>query len=901
MNYLQKELNTLVQKDTKIFDFLQLASLDGLWYWDLEKPENEWMNARFWETLGYDPECMPHKASAWQDIIFPEDLEIATQNAQKHFEDPNYPYDQVVRYSHKKGHTVWIRCRGIAIRDEAGKPVRMLGAHNDITSQKAAEEKLRLQNLRLNTVIESAEIGIWEWNTQEKIIHYSAHCANMLGYTEEAFDQLCATGFDHELVHPDDRKAVQEAVNQLLSGKTTRHKISYRLKHQNNSWVWVTDQGKISKHSDKHDPLSVSGVRLNISVEKEKDLELQRVKDLLEKTNEAAKIGFWEVDLTTSTPYWSSVTKVIHEVPEDYLPDLETAIDFFKEGESKEQIVQAVGKAVEQGISYDLELKIITAKGNERWIRAIGTPDFKDGKCIRLYGTFQDIHTTKCTELELKKSLETNRIFVEQAPNAIAMFDTEMRYIATSQKWLEDYGLKGQKIIGHSHYDIFPEIGDDWKRKHANCLKGAISQSDASYFERSDGSGQWLTWDVRPWYKTENVIGGLLMLTADITPRKIAEIKLRESEEKLKAVFSASRQVSIIGTDTQGTITFFNKGAENLLSYKAEEMIGLQSPAIIHEEEEVVKRGEELTKKFGKTIAGFDVFVEYAKRGQYESREWTYVRKDGSKFPVQLVVTEMRNTQNEISGFLGIASDISKIKEVEKEMVSLLDISNEQNKRLLNFAHIVSHNLRSHSGNFSMLLNFLEKDDTEETRNELFPMLRSSSDSLEETVRHLNEVVGIHTRIEENLKPIPLDHFVENAIANVKALLLDVEGKIENEVPKNILVKAVPAYLESALLNFLTNAIKYRAKDRPPLIRLSVKHKEKKVVLSIADNGMGIDMHKHGAKLFGMYKTFHGNKDARGIGLFITKNQIEAMGGKIEVESAVGKGTTFKISLNESV
>lgn len=142
-HYLKQELYNLMQSDSFLFEFLQEGSLDGLWYWDLENQENEWMSPRFWQTLGYDPNEKKHLAKEWQDLIHPDDLEIAIQNFIRHSEDPSHPYDQVVRYRHKNGSTVWIRCRGIVIRDSHGKPVRMLGAHTDITKQKQAEEKLR--------------------------------------------------------------------------------------------------------------------------------------------------------------------------------------------------------------------------------------------------------------------------------------------------------------------------------------------------------------------------------------------------------------------------------------------------------------------------------------------------------------------------------------------------------------------------------------------------------------------------------------------------------------------------------------------------------------------------------------------------------------------------------------
>ncbi|MEM6690638.1 MAG: PAS domain-containing protein, partial [Planctomycetota bacterium] len=148
-HYLKQELYALIQSGPEIFDFLQNGSLDGIWYWDLENPDEEWMSDRFWTVLGYTPEEKPHKASAWQDMIDPEDLLIASENLRRHAADPDYPYDQVVRYRHKEGHMVWVRCRGLAIRDENGVPRRMLGAHTDLTSLMRVEQSLVIANEKL--------------------------------------------------------------------------------------------------------------------------------------------------------------------------------------------------------------------------------------------------------------------------------------------------------------------------------------------------------------------------------------------------------------------------------------------------------------------------------------------------------------------------------------------------------------------------------------------------------------------------------------------------------------------------------------------------------------------------------------------------------------------------------
>lgn len=140
-HYLKVEFDELLATDDSIFDFIEKNSLDGLWYWDLVHPENEYMSERFWRVLGYDPASKKHLVEEWQGIINPDDLAAAVENFEKHCADPNYPYDQLVRYRHANGSTVWIRCRGVAIRDSHGTPIRMLGTHNDVTAVMSLRDK----------------------------------------------------------------------------------------------------------------------------------------------------------------------------------------------------------------------------------------------------------------------------------------------------------------------------------------------------------------------------------------------------------------------------------------------------------------------------------------------------------------------------------------------------------------------------------------------------------------------------------------------------------------------------------------------------------------------------------------------------------------------------------------
>lgn len=159
-HYLKTELYELIQNDSIILDFLEDNSLDGLWYWDLENLENEWMSPKFWKILGYEAHEKKHLCVEWKELIFPEDLEEATKNFYLHLEDSNHPYDQIVRYVHKEGHTVWIRCYGKIIKNSMGKPIRMIGTHNDITKQKNNENNLKNITDELKAIIDSSLNGI---------------------------------------------------------------------------------------------------------------------------------------------------------------------------------------------------------------------------------------------------------------------------------------------------------------------------------------------------------------------------------------------------------------------------------------------------------------------------------------------------------------------------------------------------------------------------------------------------------------------------------------------------------------------------------------------------------------------------------------------------------------------
>jgi len=249
-----------------------------------------------------------------------------------------------------------------------------------------------------------------------------------------------------------------------------------------------------------------------------------------------------------------------------------------------------------------------------------------------------------------------------------------------------------------------------------------------------------------------------------------------------------------------------------------------------------------------------------------------------------------------IIGMRGVIQDIYDLKMKELSIRKSMDIISSQNARLHNFAHIVSHNLRSHSSNLELVTELIKDAEDVEEREEFINTVADISVSLNQTIEHLNEVAAIHTLINKKMELINFNDTLKLVTSSINQIITKENAVIEKDFSQAEEIMYIPAYLESMLLNLITNAIKYKHDDRNPHIQIKTFKKDDSISLTVKDNGSGIDLALFGSKIFGMYKTFHRKENAVGIGLFITKNQIESMGGIIDVESEVGSGTTFTIN-----
>lgn len=248
----------------------------------------------------------------------------------------------------------------------------------------------------------------------------------------------------------------------------------------------------------------------------------------------------------------------------------------------------------------------------------------------------------------------------------------------------------------------------------------------------------------------------------------------------------------------------------------------------------------------------------------------------------------------------GVVQDISLSKQYETELKSSLTYVNEQNKRLENFAHIVSHNLRSYVGNLQIMVNLHKESNNAEERLEVFSHIETISATLGTMIEHLNDIVQVDSEKNNNKTVIFFELLFRSIVNALQSNIQSADAIVQYDFSQCPAVKYLPAYLESIFHNLLSNAIKYRHPDRRPIIKCESRIENTDIHITFEDNGMGIDLEKYGSKIFGMYETFHRKSDSQGIGLYITRNQIEALGGTINVESTVNVGTKFIIKLASS-
>ena len=478
----------------------------------------------------------------------------------------------------------------------------------------------------------------------------------------------------------------------------------------------------------------------------------------------------------------------------------------------------------------------------------------------------ENITERKRAEMTLQASETMLRYYVENTPAAVAIFDTEMRYLLTSKRWLTDYRLGERDVTGISHYEVFPEIPEHWKKIHRRCLAGAIERCDEDPFQRLDGSLDWVRWDVRPWRNSSGAIGGIIMFTEVITERKQAEAALRESEDRYRDLVEHSQDL-ICTHDLEGRILSVNPWAAKILGYELHEIPGMNIRDVLAAS--VRHEFDNYLATIRAVGAAKGLMLMQTRTG--EKRIWEYantLRTVGVPTPV----------------VRGMAHDITERKRAEDELQSSrgqlralaarLNTAREEETILL--AREIHDELGQTLTGLKMDLSWLASRLDQDRR-----ALKKKADSM---LGIVDSTIDTIRNIATRLRPKMLDDLGLVAAMEWQAQDFRKRASIKCEVVSNMDTAKLGPEQSIAVYRItqeaLTNVARYAAATR---VDISFHEESGYMILEVRDNGKGIGTDEIAAN--------------ESIGLLGMRERAIAVGGQLAIEGFPGKGTVVTLRM----
>ncbi len=634
-----------------------------------------------------------------------------------------------------------------AYRNTAGEIDGVFLFMNDITMQVESNKKIEKSEKQYRQILETAQEGIWVIDENSNTTFVNKKICELFGYSEHEIMGKKNSHFMDE----DSKKKALLAQNRRKQGVSEKLELKFISKKGEEI---LTNVSATPIFDDNLNFMGSLGMVSNIS-------EKRHLENLLEKSNRLARIGSWEIDVVQGTVFWSDITKEIREVPTDFIPDLKTGIDFFTEGIDKTIISDRLQRCIESGTPWDEELQLRTFKGNLKWVRTIGEAIFINGKCCKIYGSFQDITEKKNAAEKVLRS-ET-RLNIAQLIAQVGSWEINVK--TNDQSWSAEFCriLEIDESITPSYEAFLPFVHPD-DRAHA------IRTMANSFPKQLDSSFQ----------------------------------------------FRFKRKNGDIG---------------------------------------------------------------------YASSEWTF---------------EFDNYGNPLYIY-GILRDLTNEKKAEIERVKMISDITQRNKDLEQFSYIISHNLRAPVANIIGLTEEL-KDETHDAEAKLMLSEALSSDvkRLENVIVDLNTILQTKREINELKETVNLTQLVHNIKLSINDLIQKRGVHIKTDFTQIEEIHIIKSYIYSIFYNLISNSIKYRRSDCDAIIEIKSYIIDDKLSLKFTDNGRGIDLESKGDQIFGLYKRFHSDTEGKGMGLYMVKTQLEALGGKISAVSEVNIGSTFTLEFENS-
>ncbi len=747
----------------------------------------------------------------------------------------------------------------------AGELVFCLG--RDVTQQRQAVQQALGQEALHRTLIEHGFDMVALIDEKGVYIYVGGSTSKYLGYSAE--EMVGLNGFD--LIHPDDLARVQAQWSEL-STRPVVTLADFRFRTAAGEWRWIETTVSNQMHNPAIRAYAISS--RDTTEQNRRAFELaeseQRFRLLFENNPSLAVFqGADGVVLNANPAFLAFVGKPKPEVvgrplAELLPPDVRLLIE--------QKRAEAAG-----GQEAHFETAVLNGKGEKKTLSVSIVPLVVDGQMIGVHLVAQDITEVIAAQCLIKRQAEQLTATLESITDAFFSVDKDDNLTYLNRETERILQVNRQDCLGRNIWSVFPEeFAEIYARNHQH----SVEAGNTAHFEAfSTHSNRWL--DVKIFPSPE----GLSVYFSDITDRIEAEKQL-----KLLALVAQDTDNGVVITDAAGVTEWVNAGFTKHTGYELADVLGKRPGEVLQGPETDPATVQHIRERMKRQVPFSATILNYKKSGQ--------------KLWYAMDITPIRNDAGELVQFIAIQQNINYRKEIEASQAKMTQDLYRHNRDLQQFTYVVSHNLRAPLANALGLATLLTKmDKNTESFDVSLAHLRKSMGQADTVLKDLNVVLAIRDK-QDALEPVQdglLAEVCQQAIVDLEEALAQCGGQVKLDIEDGLAVRGNRAYLYSIFYNLLSNSIKYRADERALEVKIEcVRGERGGASISFIDNGSGFDMYKAGSDIFQLYKRFHTNQRGRGIGLFLVKTHVEAMGGRIEVASGVDFGTRFLIHLDKS-
>lgn len=778
----------------------------------------------------------------------------------------------------KDGNLYWVETTISPVFDAQGKIMQFVSNRFLINEQSVRND---LVNGAAFEMINNSHEFICNHDLQGRILAVNSAATKMLGFSEE---QLCKLNLKDLVIAPD-----QERLRAYLETIATKKvaKGMLRVAHSTGRIVYLDYNNTLRDQGFGNG--MVSWIAHDITSQMEADEQLRKNSILLDDAQRIAKMGSWELDMTTGQLHFSKEMYAIFDLKPDEKDMRFGALWQRICADGRQELRRRMRSFLVSNKLSAFEFCIRDQQGVKKYL--MGQAELvrdKQGKQIKAFGIAQDITELKLAQMTLQEHKSMLESIYESSPDAAIMISRDGKINGWDEKAKALFGWSESEVIGKNLRFLFLEEESqaavlDAFQKAAKALSKSSGNIEATGVDKNGQAS-----DLLLSFVTQIINGNLRIL---LFARDLSAIKKTQRALDFQRYFTED-----ILNNIPADVAVFNAQHQYIfVNPKGIRDPKLRKWMIGKDDFDYAKLKNSSTEIAERRRALFNQVVSTQIDAEWIDEHKT---EDGSSIFVYRRYHPFISPDNE-QFVMGYGVDVTELKKKEKELDSMVMELNGRYNELMQFNYIVSHNLRAPIANIIGLSRMLKMPNvTDKDKNQVIDYIYASVVKMDDMVKDLAVILSSRTALNE-----------KRELVNLKELLTSICGTLDLQIreSKSILninfaedaktIITIRSYLESILYNLVSNAIKYKSELRPPLIRISSFIEDEKLVLRVSDNGRGIDLAKQGEYVFGLYKRFHHDVEGKGLGLHMTKSQVETIGGTIEIESAVEQGTTFTIKI----